>query len=307
MKRKNIFLVLLKITLTTTILLLIKEKMQLSEILLTLEKVSISGIAAASSILIISTLLTGCRWYYVVKSCGIDTTIRSAIFQIYKGCSISQIMPSNIGGDIYRILAIRKSVQQYSDATALVMLDRILGMISMLLCSIMMMPFFIDILISTNMGKIIIFLFMSAILLLLLSYCLNRFITKKIPILHQLMHFGTSLLRFKGISKIMFITLSITVLYVFSASILAKDIGITIDSKIFLLVIPLITILSAIPISFAGWGVREGLMVFFLGIFGVPSEQALILSILLGIVHLISAAPGAFMFFTSSNLSRHTT
>lgn len=307
MKYKNITLIFVKIIITTGIFFLLKEKVQLSELLPTLEKVSISGIITASSILILSTILTGLRWYYVLRFCRIRTSLKNAIFQIYKGFSVSQIMPSNIGGDIYRILAIRKNVEKYRDATALVMLDRTLGMLSMLLCSVMMTPFFINIVTKASIEKFIFLLVLTVVILILCLYFLNRFITKKIPILHQLMHYGAHLFNTKNFPKLIFTTLSITVLYVFSVAILAKDIGIMIDFKIFLFVIPLITILSVMPISFAGWGVREGLMVLFLGFFGVPSEQSLILSILFGVINLIAAIPGALMFLTSANLSRQTT
>lgn len=304
MKYKNISLVFVKIIITVAIVFLIKQKVQLSEIMQTLEKISISGIVTASAMIIVSTILTGYRWYYVLKSCGINTPVKNATFQIYKGFSVSQIMPSNIGGDIYRILAIKKNVAKYSDATALVMMDRILGMLSMLLFSIIMSLFFTNVLTSSIIGKMIMFLLVSAVTMMLSLFYLNQYMTKKIPILHQLMHYSKMFLQFKQMPRIILITLSITILYISPATILAKDIDMLIDFKVFLLVVPLITILSVVPISFAGWGVREGLMVFFLGIFGVPGEQALVLSVLLGSVNLISAAPGALLFLTQSNLSR---
>jgi len=47
-----------------------------------------------------------------------------------------------------------------------------------------------------------------------------------------------------------------------------------------------------IPISIAGWGVREGGMIVGLGYLGVVPEEALVLSILYGFSTLLIALPG---------------
>ena len=47
-----------------------------------------------------------------------------------------------------------------------------------------------------------------------------------------------------------------------------------------------------IPLSIAGWGVREGAAVYLLTYVGIGMEDALALSILLGLVTLLVALPG---------------
>jgi uncharacterized membrane protein YbhN (UPF0104 family) len=58
-----------------------------------------------------------------------------------------------------------------------------------------------------------------------------------------------------------------------------------------------------IPISIAGWGVREGIMVMGFGYLGVPPEQALALSILYGLLLLVVAIPGVIIWFLSGHLT----
>jgi hypothetical protein len=52
-----------------------------------------------------------------------------------------------------------------------------------------------------------------------------------------------------------------------------------------------------LPISFAGWGVRELGMVTAFGFVGVPAGQAGALSIAFGLVVLASALPGGLLWF----------
>jgi hypothetical protein len=57
-------------------------------------------------------------------------------------------------------------------------------------------------------------------------------------------------------------------------------------------ILPAVLLLTSLPISFAGWGLREGAMIIALGVYGVPQETALALSLVYGIAHLVSAIPG---------------
>ena len=55
---------------------------------------------------------------------------------------------------------------------------------------------------------------------------------------------------------------------------------------------------DVIPISIAGWGVREGVMVVLLGLIGISSESALALSILYGIIlTIVGLMGGIFWLF----------
>ena len=53
-----------------------------------------------------------------------------------------------------------------------------------------------------------------------------------------------------------------------------------------------------LPISLAGWGVREVGLVWFLRMYGVPGEEALALSLMLGLVGVIVSLPGAPLVVT---------
>ena len=57
----------------------------------------------------------------------------------------------------------------------------------------------------------------------------------------------------------------------------------------FLFLYPTIAIISALPISIGGWGVREGVMIFVLGLLGIAPEQALAISIIYGFAGMIIA------------------
>ena len=67
----------------------------------------------------------------------------------------------------------------------------------------------------------------------------------------------------------------------------------------FALIIPILGLLMLAPISIAGWGLREGVMVIGLGYLGVLPENAFALSILYGILLLVVSLPGLLIWLLS--------
>ena len=65
--------------------------------------------------------------------------------------------------------------------------------------------------------------------------------------------------------------------------------------------VPPVILAMTLPISIAGWGVREGAMIVALGLIGVSQESALVLSILFGLGITLAALPGGVIWLFSRN------
>ncbi|HEY0720535.1 MAG TPA: UPF0104 family protein, partial [Gammaproteobacteria bacterium] len=66
----------------------------------------------------------------------------------------------------------------------------------------------------------------------------------------------------------------------------------------FLVVAPPAILLTLIPISLAGWGVREGAMIGLFTLVGADKTLVLSMSILYGIVLIIASLPGFYVYLT---------
>ena len=63
-------------------------------------------------------------------------------------------------------------------------------------------------------------------------------------------------------------------------------------------VVPVAVLVAAIPISINGWGVRESAMIAGLGLYGVPLNDALIVSLLIGFGAIVASLPGLVFWRT---------
>lgn len=79
--------------------------------------------------------------------------------------------------------------------------------------------------------------------------------------------------------------------------VLAHGLGMEVGLLDCILIMPPVMLISALPISVAGWGVREGAMVIAFGLLGFPHETSLILSVQFAVIGYSAALPGAIAWF----------
>jgi uncharacterized membrane protein YbhN (UPF0104 family) len=80
---------------------------------------------------------------------------------------------------------------------------------------------------------------------------------------------------------------------------LGQSLGLIITLDQWFVVAPTVLLISMLPISIGGWGVREGAMVVALHGLGIPSEKALLSSILFGLCTVTATLPGAIFWIST--------
>jgi hypothetical protein len=70
-----------------------------------------------------------------------------------------------------------------------------------------------------------------------------------------------------------------------------------------MMIVPPVTLLQLVPISLAGWGVREAALVVALGWFGVPAEAALAISVLVGLCLILVGLPGGLIWLADWDIA----
>jgi glycosyltransferase 2 family protein len=77
---------------------------------------------------------------------------------------------------------------------------------------------------------------------------------------------------------------------------IARSLGIAVGPVAMIAVTSMMTLVVALPISVAGWGVREVSLVALLGLLGVDREAALALSVELGLLNTLLSLPGGVVW-----------
>ena len=77
--------------------------------------------------------------------------------------------------------------------------------------------------------------------------------------------------------------------------------GYEVNILTYMLIIPLVFLVALLPISFAGWGVREMGAVWLFSMVGMSEERSFLLSISYGVMLLLCGLPGLIWFLYNGN------
>jgi uncharacterized membrane protein YbhN (UPF0104 family) len=78
---------------------------------------------------------------------------------------------------------------------------------------------------------------------------------------------------------------------VFAIALLASELGAQIPPVDITIITFGAMLAAAVPVSVAGWGIREGALVYLFGMYGVPPQTAFAISILFGVSLIVASTP----------------
>jgi len=240
-------------------------------------------------VLVAHNLLGTWRWHTIIRKFRIKVKYPKLLKFYYIGSFVGFFLPTSIGGDVARIFLLRREVQSLEVGSSTVIVERILGLFSILLLFASSLMFGANKIIEISLFWpvtffIIIFIFGLWVLFYLPENWLKKilFLSPKINlkiqnIFRELKSFRneTTLILEGLILSILFQSAMIIVYYLLSLSI-----NLRIPFQYFLLFMPPVWVLSLIPLSLNGLGIREGAFIYLFSLLGYSTEQLSFVSVL---------------------------
>jgi uncharacterized membrane protein YbhN (UPF0104 family) len=303
---RKFLLVTAKILISGTLLYFALRGINLGELKKRVDQISLGWIAFSIVVTLLQILLGAVRWREITALCDAPlSTARALRFNLI-GSFFNQTLPSSIGGDAVRLWLVSRSGAGWRAATYSVLVDRAIGLIALAVLIVASLPWSYQ-LIGDARGRAALVLVDFAALAGGLGFLafgrLNwGFLTEWLPTRH--LHACAVIANrvvFNG-ARSLFVAVLSLVIHVLTAVIawgVVQSIGASATfAQVFLLVPPIILI-TMLPISIAGWGVREAAMMVAFGYAGLPEADGLVVSLLYGAVSFAVGAFGGLVWVTS--------
>jgi hypothetical protein len=224
------------------------------------------------------------------------------------GLFFNQVLPTGIGGDAVRAWRCTKLGIGLGAAVRSVFLDRVSGYAVMVVIYAMGLPVLFRSFPDVR-EHIALIAILTAALIGLLALCLiDRLPIARRPVLSNLADLSQEARRLLAdpvrclcVLGLSVITIGLTVLGCLWTG---NSVGVSLPFGTWLLVLPPLTFFQLLPISLAGWGVREVSLVAILAGFGVPAEAALATSVLMGLSLIVIGLPGGLIWLFDWDVSR---
>ena len=305
-------LLLTKIIITIGLLVLISRRIEWSELIQLFALADGRFVLAAFMFSILNLLLSNLRWHSLIR-CTPRSRVRfwELLDLSLVGLFFNTCVPGGIAGDVVRGHRAKKHELKAREAYGSVIVDRLLGFIGLISVSTLgyLLSWEKTSGFPWQLPLLCIYITGAAGYFILLSPGVSRRILSKIPTEHPVLEKAA---RFYGTvaaypSSIHYwIALVATLLtgglLVATMYCLSQALGSAIPYSILLWLVPTVGILSTIPISLNGWGIREAGYIFFLKLVGVSTTHALALSMSFGTLALLLGGLGGLWYGLSTLL-----
>ena len=265
------------------------------------------AVLGATSTAVVAAL----RWKKVAEALRLPLPYLFFLRGFFVGLWFNQLLPSGIGGDAVKAWELARVTKNTPASVKSVLLDRASGLGALVLLVALSLPTLYHLFEGRHLfGLFLLLVGGAAIGLVFLvsavrwrrflyrrrhGFSLGRMLWKLSRDIHRAF-FASPRRFFTQLGLSLYAQLmGVVVFYL-----LALSLGANADFVTFVALVPPVFLMMLVPVSLAGWGVREGAVVGLFTLSGVlPATTALAVSLLYGLVSIVSALPGGvFLFFS---------
>ncbi|MBN1825292.1 MAG: flippase-like domain-containing protein [Candidatus Eisenbacteria bacterium] len=269
-------------------------------------------VAIGYALNLVMVALNTVRWRVLVNALGVRVSMLRLGSYYFVCMFFNNFMPTSIGGDVIRVIDLARHTGRKTTAMASIVVERLLGLY--VLFPLCLGAFF---LLRSDLPERRWFLLaeggMAAAFFFGTLVIRRRNVRRLEPLLRPfesgLRRFGLrekaagfydTLDFYKGrrreVGWALFLSVLSRAVWVVSCWVLGLSIGIDLGPVHFFLLMPLVEVGRMIPISLNGMGIREGVLVIVLGLFGTGEAEAVFLSVLVYGIFLINGLLGGVVY-----------
>lgn len=291
-----------RVAITALLFYLIFRSIEVDSLMAEFRNVVPKLLALGLAFQIMSTLVAAYRWSLIMQPLGFGGGFGFYLKSYFKGSFFNQGLPTSIGGDAIRVIDVARLGHRKRDAFKGVFLDRLLGLGGLLVLNVIAILLSPDTLptgmraiilavVGTGMLGFITLIFMHRIRWLE-GYRLTAFIC---TISRQLAFIFSS-----GPRALIQLVLSLAVhsFSMLAVFLISRSVGMEYDLLTIMVIVPPVILLTLIPLSLAGWGIREGAMIGLFTLIGAAKPEVLAMSILYGFILILASFPGLWVYLT---------
>lgn len=292
-----------KLLVSLGLFILIFRAVHIREVLEVVRSLNPWLLVPALALQILSALVAALRWYMIMRELDFRETAGFYIRSYFKGTFFNQALPTSIGGDALRVLEAAKVGGGKREAFYGVFIDRIVGLLGLLLLNLIAIfskPVFLEQgypAVHYTIIAMALFGFAGVFVLTLLGdvkWLAGNRITK---LIHDLSHRIRTVYRSgRTITLQTALSVIIHLLSMMTVYLIGRSIGLDYGLLIYLVVVPPVILLTIVPISLAGWGVRETGMVGLFLLIGAEKAEVLSMSLIYGLMLVAASMPGMYFF-----------
>lgn len=304
-------LVAVKVIVTVVLLALLASQIEFQEIKSIFRGLDVSFFGLAIVVHASAFVIFSVRWWWLLRAHEHQCKFSKIFGSYYLGLFFNNLLPTGVGGDVVRILRLRKMGINTKSLISSTVVDRIVGLttiIAMGSVAVLTLPE-VQRLINPVIGFLIVMLPVVAIFYLFISpkgpLLVKRMLNKhKDPgLLRSILETLEVLFEFRNVREKVLASFCLSLLaqhlVIITYICIGYSLGMTLSAAIFFSIVPIVFVTTSLPISIGGLGIREATLVTLLTLFAVDKQVAIALSLLYFFIMILLTLPGGLVILSN--------
>jgi uncharacterized protein (TIRG00374 family) len=272
-----------------------------------------SWLLFAIGLVVVDRAVNAYRWVVLLRALtpGSRPPLGSVMQIFFVSSFVGNFLPS-IGGDVYRAYQLARLGVRSSEAAASVLMDRIVGVLSMVLVAAVALLFLRDLELP---GVVPALLIVTAACAVAAAAVFSSGVAGRLVALVQLIPIATvqsearklmdAIRRYAthhgALLGVLALSVVVQLLRVVQAYCLGRALDLTLPMIVYFGFIPIVTLVMQVPITVAGLGTTQYAFEWMFGRAGVPSAVSFALSILFLALGTLGNLPGGLLYAFGNN------
>jgi uncharacterized membrane protein YbhN (UPF0104 family) len=271
--------------------------------------VSLPLLAAGAAALLATSPFSALRWHVVLAAETTSPGPWILLKIVLVGLFFNQVLPSGVGGDAVRAWRCHQLGVSVAAAIRSLVLDRVSGYFVLVVLFAAGLPVLLRLLpdahqryglvllLGATLGGLFALFLMDRLPRRLLRF---RLVAELAALSRQGRRLFARPARSGAVVSLAVATVGLSIL---DFMLVAESLGVDLSFVSWVVIVPPVSLIQLVPVSLAGWGVRELGFVVVLAGFGIPAEAALTTSLLVGLCMIIIGLPGGLLWLTGWDIA----
>lgn len=313
---KTLLLAVVKVFLTVGLFALAFRSIDIGDVILHIKQLPLSLLALVVGLLLFQMLISGIRLTSISGMLAARVPLLIALRLNWIGAFFSLALVTFVSGDVVRTMILRRTCHLgMRESVGIVTLDRIVGLLAILVIVSITAPWAIQLTGDERIRRSIeVLAIIGAVIVVGFAFVgflarRSRIVegvrakikgSKMVYILLDVMTVARHLFDSRReIPKILVTSLLIQIINVAMIYFLINGMGAQVSMWQCMLIVPTVMLISLLPFSVAGWGLRESAMATGFALIQAPAAAAVAASVMFGVLTLVTSLPGGLLWLSS--------
>lgn len=275
-----------------------------------LREIDARWLVVAFGVQVTANFIWAARWSILLKMYNLPVGYLRLVKSLYIAVFFNNLLPTSVGGDVYRSYYVLEDKRQFKKSLFITFMERLIGVIILAYIGVFAFVWHVLETQQVDVGLLSAMVVVFAVcggLIALQPAVFNFFNTRVLKPDRGLMvsmrqQLAGALDTFHNAGSAKWRVYLLSLLVQFCGVLLyycvGRSLGLAIELRHFLVIVPIVAILTLLPISFNGLGLREGGLIFITSALGlqVINSAAVALGLLVLGVTLVSSFIGAIFY-----------